>query len=478
MLERYGDAVACIDKSLEHDPAWDEGLYHRGLCHHHLGNHRAAIRDFDQLLEQGTPSRHSIMALRFKAKSLAALGEAAAEESCQVTATAFQAVAEDRLNDALALYRKALELDPNNAAASFRLGALLIEYGTPEEAAEQLAHSLALRPRNAELWSTRGVVLARMEQGEESLGCYAKALEADPFYTPALRNSAIQLFETGRFPEALERYERALSLEDRNANAWYGRGACLARLERLPEAVQAFRRAVELAPDDAEAWHDLGTCLVHLEKYSDALDAWQKAAQLDPRIDLAEKIRGLQSATDPSGRIRLLAMAAYAHFRRNDFKNAAACFDAALELDPRRDDLWNDRGLCAEHIEGPEHAIQCFDCALAIDAEEPQTWYNRGVSLQHLRRLPEAVDAFEKALSLHQAKDLPPDENLLHGHHNLGSCLLMLHRSEEALDHLDEVLALSRENPGRWQEEARRAASLKQVLLAHAQTGSAGGGPS
>ena len=467
-----------MDNALEQDPGWDETLYHRGLCHHHLGDHPAAIRDFDQLLEQGTPSRHSIPALYFKAKSLAALGDAAAEQSCLTTVMAYTALAEDRFDDALSLFRKALDADPANAAASLRLGALLIEYGTPEDAANQLAESLSLRPRNGDLWSTRGVVLARIGRSEESLECYRKALEVDPFHAPALRNSAIQLFELGRFQDALDRYERALSLDDQNANAWYGRGVCLARLERAPEAVQSFRRAVEIAPNDAEAWHDLGTCLIHLEKYPDALDAWQKAAQLDRRIDLSEKIRQLQAATDHSGRIRLLSVLAYAHFRQNDFRNAAAYFDAALQLDPRRDDLWNDRGLCAEHIESPERAIQCFDQALAIDPGQPQTWYNKGVSLQHLRRFADAVNAFEKALSLHQAKDLPPDENLLHGHHNLGSCLLMLHKSEEALDHLDEVLALSRENPDRWREEARRAASLKQMLLAQSQPRSAGGGPS
>ena len=44
---------------------------------------------------------------------------------------------------------------------------------------------------------------------------------------------------------------------------------------------------------------------------------------------------------------------------------------------------------------------------------------------------------------------------------------VLMGKTEEALDHCDEVLALARENPQRWQEEARRAQSLKKTLLEH-----------
>jgi hypothetical protein len=48
----------------------------------------------------------------------------------------------------------------------------------------------------------------------------------------------------------------------------------------------------------------------------------------------------------------------------------------------------------------------------------------------------------------------------------MASCLLLLDRREEALDGLDEVVRLTREEPETWREEARRAEELKQILFA------------
>jgi hypothetical protein len=38
-------------------------------------------------------------------------------------------------------------------------------------------------------------------------------------------------------------------------------------------------------------------------------------------------------------------------------------------------------------------------------------------------------------------------------------------RNEDAVDAFDEVLKRAREEPDRWQEEAKRALQLKQLLL-------------
>jgi tetratricopeptide (TPR) repeat protein len=464
LLDRFAEAIPCFDKALEQKPDLDVALYTRGVCNHHLGQHEDAIRDFDQVLEQGTPSSHSVMALHFKARSLAALGQTNAVHSCEVMEQAYRELAEDHIPQSAELFKKALALDPTNAAASLRVSAFLIEHGSLAAAVDEMARTLVLRPRKAVLWCTRGALLCKLDRFDEADECYAKAIEVDPLYAPALRNRAIRFFELGNFQAALDLYDRALALEGQNGNAWYGRGVCLERLERLPEAVESFRRAVEYVPNDAEAWKDLGTCLARLKHYSEAIAAWKQASRFDSRIDLQESMRQLQNWTE--GQLHVQSMRAYTLFEQGRFQEAAAYFDAALVIDPREEGLWNDRGLCAEHLEGPERAIEYFDRALAIDEENAQTWYNKGVSLMNLKKPADSVAAFKKVLAIHHAKDLPPDQNLLHGLHNLGMSLMMLGKKEEALDQFDEVLRLAREDPERWQEEAKGAQNLKRALLA------------
>ena len=63
----------------------------------------------------------------------------------------------------------------------------------------------------------------------------------------------------------------------------------------------------------------------------------------------------------------------------------------------------------------------------------------------------------------------PPDANLMHAYHNLGSSLAQLGRTEDAVDSFDEVLKRAREEPDKWREEAKRALELKQLLQSAVQ---------
>jgi tetratricopeptide (TPR) repeat protein len=105
--------------------------------------------------------------------------------------------------------------------------------------------------------------------------------------------------------------------------------------------------------------------------------------------------------------------------------------------------------------------MEFFQRALERAPENIGVHYNRGVSLMRLRRYEAAAEAFTRTIALHTARDLPVNADVMHAHHNLGSCLAMLRRKEDALDHFDVVAELARAEPLRWQEEARRAESLK-----------------
>jgi tetratricopeptide (TPR) repeat protein len=235
---------------------------------------------------------------------------------------------------------------------------------------------------------------------------------------------------------------------------------------------------VAIAPDDIEAWRDLGTCLALLTRYREASEAWAQVERLNPDADsdvetreilsdfggkVLSNVRIADSDLDASSLPQVAQ--AYVCMRKGDYGGAAAAFDRALALDPDRVDLLGDRGICAEVLEGPAQAIAFFDRGLALAPDDVRTWYNRGVSLRNLERTEEAAAAFDQAVKLHEAQDVPPDADLIHAHHNLASCLILLGRLEDALDSLDEVAQLTRRAPGEWHEEARRAEELKGLLF-------------
>jgi tetratricopeptide (TPR) repeat protein len=353
---------------------------------------------------------------------------------------------------------------------------LYAQSGDPKEAASLLDRMLKLRPGDAEAWSTRGALLSGLGRSDEAAACYQRAVEANPRSAVALRNAAINTLDREQPADALALLDRALDIDYDNSNAWYCKGVCLARLGRVPEAVEAFRRAVAINPEDLAAWKDLGRCLTWLTRYKEASEAWAHADLLEPGADdegrrITRKLGGtimpgliltndaLASSSLPQ------AAQAYAFFQHGDFAGAAAQFDAALALDPTKVDMWVDRGICAEELEGPAKAIEFFDRGLDLDPESIGAWYNRGVSLMRLNRHHDAIAAFEKTLTLHRAKALPPDTDLMHAHHNLGSALVALGRSEDALDNFDEVVRIARADPESWSKESRRAEEQRRRIF-------------
>ena len=49
------------------------------------------------------------------------------------------------------------------------------------------------------------------------------------------------------------------------------------------------------------------------------------------------------------------------------YEEAIACFDAAIRLDPRLSDAWNNKGMSLHGLERYEEAIACFDAAIRLD---------------------------------------------------------------------------------------------------------------
>jgi predicted O-linked N-acetylglucosamine transferase (SPINDLY family)/predicted SAM-dependent methyltransferase len=173
-----------------------------------------------------------------------------------------------RGGEALAAYRKALELDPGHAKAANNLGCLQELFGQLDEAAQSYARALQADPKLANALYNR----ANVERQRGRL----KAAEADLRQAVALEPRAdwqsnlgeVQL-QQWRLDEAEASQRAALALEPDSARAWFGLGNTLMLLGRADEAEAAFRRAIEIEPDLADAHGNLLLCL-HYRKGNDA----------------------------------------------------------------------------------------------------------------------------------------------------------------------------------------------------------------
>jgi tetratricopeptide (TPR) repeat protein len=184
--------------------------------------------------------------------------------------------------EAEALFRRALELQPDDPVARSALAEL---YASEEE--------------------RRAAAAARDRTWEEI---------SDPH---ALMNEGTQRLAAGDAEGSFDLLERAAAgLPDLEA-AWYNLGMAAYGMKRWDRAAEALVRAAELNPERAASPFFAGVALSHLERCGEAVPMLERALELDParrdahyylagclralgRIDESERHRRLYSESAPS----------------------------------------------------------------------------------------------------------------------------------------------------------------------------------
>jgi predicted TPR repeat methyltransferase len=110
-----------------------------------------------------------------------------------------------RWNEACSAFERALELDPRQAGAWYRLGNAREELGQNDlGVAVCFEKAVGLDPSHAQAWNNLGNVQQRLGRTEQAIASYRNALRAEPGLAPACLN-------LGRLAEA--RGDQALALE-------------------------------------------------------------------------------------------------------------------------------------------------------------------------------------------------------------------------------------------------------------------------
>jgi tetratricopeptide (TPR) repeat protein len=221
-----------------------------------------------------------------------------------------------QVDEALAHYRKALDIYPDCLRAHGNLAATLYELGEVDQAIVHLKEAMRLQPGYATPHRRLGEVLKGLGRVEEAVEQYRKALAIDPNLVRAHVELADLLRAAGQPSQAVEHYRRALVLDPHRADVHNDLGIALAMQGRLEEATTCFREAVRLRPDFTDALGSLGMVLVQQGRTQEALAPWQRSLQLEP----------------DDTRMRCLLADLLLQLGRVD--EAAAEYRKALEIDP------------------------------------------------------------------------------------------------------------------------------------------------
>ena len=312
----------------------------------------------------------------------------------------YVADAQNRLDDAAALYRRAADANPQSFEAHLSLGLLLARMGKPAEARPELAAATVLDPgeAGAAVKARAWRALAEIDRpGPGKAGDPAvasndllEALKLSP-ETPADTLLAASLAEeAGQYDAAEAAYRRILAKDPKSAPANAGMAHLLIARKQYPEAETLLRTALENSPDDPALTAQLATVLAAEDK-AEALPLIQKLHDAHPADAAITRMLAevLAEAGDAAGSDHLYTGLLAANpndpallighgqnlIRQLKYAEAFAAFDKATQLAPANPDGWSGLAFAASRTGQPSITLHALTIRSKYLPEIPSTYF-------------------------------------------------------------------------------------------------------
>ncbi|MEL7038892.1 MAG: tetratricopeptide repeat protein [Cyanobacteria bacterium J06592_8] len=189
--------------------------------------------------------------------------------------------------------------------------------------------------------------------------------------------------------------------------------------------IQGLLVEADLSSDDqAKLYRELGRLLAATQNYEEAIASYDKAVEIQPDYAQAWNNRGLEL------------------YYLERYTEAVQSYDKALEIQPDDAKAWYNRGFALLKLERYTEALQSFDKAVEIQPDYADVWNNRGVALYNLERYTEAIQSYDKAV------EIQPD--VAYAWNNRGNALGKLERYTEAIQSYDKALEIKPDDASAW----------------------------
>ncbi len=191
-----------------------------------------------------------------------------------------------RLDAAIAEYQKAISLNSDDALAYINLGNAYSKKGRLDAAIAEYQRAISRNPDDALAHNNLGNAYLGKGETDAAIAEYQKAISLNPADSLAHYNLGVAYGGKGELDAAIAEYQKTISLNPTNAPAHTNLGIIYARKGELDKAIAEYKRAISLNPADAVAHYNLGIIHEGTGKLDEAIVEYKKAVSLDPQRKL------------------------------------------------------------------------------------------------------------------------------------------------------------------------------------------------
>jgi serine/threonine protein kinase/tetratricopeptide (TPR) repeat protein len=332
----------------------------------------------------------------------------------------FQLTHDHQWSDAtVSTCQKASQLGPNLAAAHSCLGRAFSSQGSYEKAAEQYRRALALDPGSDEAYGGLAAAYEKLGRLEEAEKLYKQSITVRPAYWATYNWLGLFYMSHARYDEAAAMFSQVTSLAPDSFIGFYNLGGVRVLQGRYDEAIPFLERSLSIRLT-ANALSNLGTAHFQMRRYAESATDFERAVKLDSKSyelwgNLGDayywtpgrraEAAGAYSTAISLGEenlrhnprdAQLVAYLGQYHAMRGEQKPALDKIDAALRLQPNSPDVLLASAIVYQQLGDSSRALNTLEKAVSV-----------GITPETLRDTPNFG-----ALS-----DTPRFLALLHGSH-------------------------------------------------------------
>jgi tetratricopeptide (TPR) repeat protein len=280
-------------------------------------------------------------------------------------------------------------LNPNSTPAQLKaaynlLGNIRLKQSRLDEAIALFSKAVAIDDHFAMAYNNWGISLERQHKHDEALKMYQKAIRVDRHFAAGYDNWGGLLVKQKDYPGAIAMYEKALTRDRLDVNAYERWGAALDAQHSYDAAAEKYKTALSIDPTDATAYILWGTLLAEQNKLDDADARYQSAIAIDPSN--VETYRNVADALRVQKR----------------YDQAVVMYTQAIGINTRSLAAYNNCGLAMLEQGKYDDAIAMFKKAIAVEPTYANAYNNWGEALsrQGPDKLQEAIRMYKKAIGL------------------------------------------------------------------------------
>lgn len=189
--------------------------------------------------------------------------------------------AQDKLQLAIGMYSKAIQLNPDFPNAYLDRGNDFLGISRYPQAIADYDKVLSLAPESNEAYNMRGMANYHLEKYDNAVADYTKAIELGNL--SALTNRGVIYLEQNKNDLAKADFKKSISISNRADDAYFNFADILNKEKQYNDALPNIEKAVALLPNSALYQSLYANVLLNLKRDQEALAVTEKVLTLDAK---------------------------------------------------------------------------------------------------------------------------------------------------------------------------------------------------